>query len=220
MRPELASLFPAQVAYAELTSDEPLEPLYAEEAAYVARAVEKRKREFTLGRSCARRALLSLGIDPQPLPANTDRSVRWPAEAWGSVTHTENFCAAVAALRRDVRGLGIDAEVRARVRENLWSHVASAREIAWFRHAANEREAAERATLLFSAKEAFYKAQFCLSESFVGFHAVELEFDPQGGFVVTVVEDIAQSFARGERVAGRYALLPDHVVTSVVIAQP
>jgi 4'-phosphopantetheinyl transferase EntD len=210
-------LFPAHVAYAELSDESALEPLFAEEAAYVARAVDKRKREFALGRTCARRALAALGIEAQPLVANPDRSVRWPREAWGSVTHTEGFCAAVAALRSDLRGIGIDAEMRGRVQEKLWSHVASEREIAWFRSAGTEREAAERATLLFSAKEAFYKAQFCVSATFVGFHEVELVFDRQGGFEVTVMSDIAQAFARGTTFAGRYVELRDHVLTALVI---
>jgi 4'-phosphopantetheinyl transferase EntD len=211
------SLFPAHVAYAELAAASAHEPLFAEEADYVARAVEKRRLEFALGRTCARRALSALGIAPQPLIANPDRSVRWPDEAWGSITHSEGFYAAVAALRTDLRGIGIDAEQRGRVQEKLWSHVASEREIAWFRAAGSERAAAERATLLFSAKEAFYKAQYCVSATFVGFHEVEVDFDTAGGFVVTVMSDIADYFARGLRFAGRYAELADHVVTGVVI---
>jgi 4'-phosphopantetheinyl transferase EntD len=211
-------LFPAQVAYAELSEQSAAEPLFAEEAAHIARAVEKRKREFALGRTCARRALSALGVAAQPLLVNADRSVRWPDEAWGSVTHTEGFYAAVAALRSELQGIGIDAEQRGRVQENLWSHVASEREIAWFRAAASEREAAERATLLFSAKEAFYKAQFCVSATFVGFHEVELAFDANGGFIVEVQSDIASSFARGAKFKGRYVTLRDHVVTGLVIA--
>jgi 4'-phosphopantetheinyl transferase EntD len=206
------------VAYAELSAEGAIEPLFAEEAAYVARAVDKRKREFALGRTCARRALSALGIAAQPLIANADRSVRWPSEAWGSVTHTEGFCAAVAVLRTHLRGIGIDAEMRGRVQEKLWSHVASAREIAWFRAATSEREAAERATLLFSAKEAFYKAQFCVSATFVGFHEVELDFDDAGGFVVTVMSDIASAFVRGSQFSGRYAQLRDHVLTGLVLS--
>ncbi len=217
MRLEPSALFPTSVAYAELSAESALEPLFAEEAAFIARAVDKRKHEFALGRACARRALAALGIPAQPLVANQDRSVRWPTQAWGSVTHTEGFCAAVAALRSQVRGVGIDAEQRGRVHEKLWSHIANEREIAWFRAAGSERAAAQRATLLFSAKEAFYKAQYCVSQTFVGFHEVELDFDEAGAFVVSVVSDIASSFARGSRFAGRYLELPDHVVTGLVI---
>jgi 4'-phosphopantetheinyl transferase EntD len=217
VRPEVAALFPTHVAYAEIAGQGAGEPLFAEEAAFIARAVDKRKREFALGRTCARRALAALGVPAQPLVSNADRSVRWPDEAWGSVTHTDGFCAAVAALRTAVCGLGIDAEMRGRVQEKLWSQIAGAREVAWFRAAEDPNGACERATLLFSAKEAFYKAQFCVSATFVGFHGVEIDFDAHGGFTVHVLSDIARAFPRGTRLSGRYAFSRDHVVTGVVI---
>lgn len=228
MRDELKALFPEHVHGVEVLlargtagfdqlALHDAEPLFPEELASIARAVDKRKHEFALGRTCARRALAALGLPAQALLANADRSVRWPAAAWGSITHTEGMCAAVAARREHLRGLGIDAEVRGRVNDKLWSHIATEREIAWFRAAASEREASERATLLFSAKEAFYKAQFCVSQTFVGFHEVELSFDADGAFEVTLQNDIATAFARDSVFRGRYAQLGDHVVTGLVI---
>jgi 4'-phosphopantetheinyl transferase EntD len=41
--------------------------LFAEEATLVARATEKRRREFTTGRECARGALAALGIAAAPI---------------------------------------------------------------------------------------------------------------------------------------------------------
>jgi 4'-phosphopantetheinyl transferase EntD len=216
VRPELRALFPRAIAGAELARDEDAEPLFAEEEACVARAVEKRKREYALGRTCARRALAELGLPRVPLPSNADRSVRWPAEVWGSITHADGFCAAVAARRTDVAGIGIDAEVRARVTPKLWSHIASPREIAWFEHAGDAAAANERATLLFSAKEAFYKAQFCLSQSFVGFHEVELEFGT-ASFCVRLQNDIGDVFRAGAEFTGSFTLLAQHVVTALTI---
>jgi 4'-phosphopantetheinyl transferase EntD len=219
LRAELQSLFPASVtgAESELGAGTLEEPLFPEEAAYVARAVDKRKREFAAGRACARRALALLGVAPSPLLANEDRSVRWPDTTLGSITHTEGLCVAIAARSSELRGVGIDAEVRARVGARLWKQVASEREIAWFRAASSVHEAAERATLLFSAKEAFYKAQYCVSRCFVGFHAVELSFEESGRFHVTLQEDIASSFRQGASFEGRYVQLAAHVVTGVVL---
>lgn len=42
-------------------------PLYPEEEELVARAVAKRRREFTVVRSCARRAMEKLGVPAQPV---------------------------------------------------------------------------------------------------------------------------------------------------------
>ena len=217
MRPELRALFPEVVVGAELARPGDAEPLFSEEEAYVARAVETRRLEYALGRTCARRALAALGLSPLPLPSNTDRSVRWPAGFWGSITHTKGLCAAVAARHGDVAGVGIDAEERARVTPKLWSQIASPREIAWFESAGDAATANERATLLFSAKEAFYKAQFCVSRTFVGFHEVELEFAATT-FRVRLEGDVGDVFRKGSEFTGHYALLAEHVVTGLVIA--
>lgn len=219
---QLKALFPGSVELYATSPEadlqpEPDDPLFPEEVEHVARAVPKRLREFALGRACARRAIAALGLPAAPLPANEDRSVRWPDAVWGSITHTEGLCAAVAARRDALRGLGIDAEVRGRVTEKLWDHIASSAEIRWFRAAPDASTAAERATLLFSAKEAFYKAQYCVTRTYVGFHEVELRFEGDGEFRVVLQNDIADRFARGTTFLGRYVQLAGHVVTGLVI---
>jgi 4'-phosphopantetheinyl transferase EntD len=216
MRPEVRALFPACVEGEELTSPHDAEPLHADEEAHVARAVDKRRLEFALGRTCARRALSRLGVNAPVLASNPDRSVAWPEAAWGSITHADEYCAAIAALRCDVRGLGIDAEVRTRVHEKLWKTIASEREIAWLR-SAGEEASLLRAALLFSAKESFYKAQYCVTRAWVGFHDVHLNVLDDGTFSVELLVDVASIFAKGTLFTGRHVTLPDHVVTGLVI---
>lgn len=217
MVPELFRLFPSTVRVVELSDPDLAEPLHPEEEPAVARAIEKRRVEFALGRTAARKALAALGMPQVALPANPDRSVAWPEAVWGSITHAERICAAVACRRSDHAGIGIDAEVSGRVQQNLWSHIATDREIAWFDQAGDALEAARRATLLFSAKEAFYKAQFCVSRAWVGFHDAEMRLDASGGFEVELLVDVAESFARGQRFVGRYALTERHVLTGMTL---
>jgi 4'-phosphopantetheinyl transferase EntD len=221
MRVELRQLFPAlfptSVRGAELSEQALAEPLFPEEEPAIARAVDKRRVEFALGRTCARQALAELGVAPVALPQCDDRSVAWPAEAWGSITHADGICIAIAARRTDHAGLGIDAEVRERVKRDLWRHIATEREQAWLSTAPDESVAAARATLLFSAKEAFYKAQFCVSRAWVGFHDAELTFDAGGAFEVRLLVDVGQSFIKGSRFEGRYGMLEQHVLTGLVL---
>ncbi|MEY4509483.1 MAG: hypothetical protein RLZZ450_1605 [Pseudomonadota bacterium] len=221
MRVELRQLFPAlfpvSVRGAELSEQALAEPLFPEEEPAIARAVDKRRVEFALGRTCARRALAELGVAPVALPQRDDRSVAWPAEAWGSITHADGICIAIAARRQDHAGIGIDAELRERVKRDLWRHIATEREQAWLSTAPDETVAAARATLLFSAKEAFYKAQFCVSRAWVGFHDAELTFDAGGAFEVRLRVDVGQTFALGSRFEGRYGMLEHHVVTGLVL---
>jgi 4'-phosphopantetheinyl transferase EntD len=211
-----AQLYPHDVVGVELSDPARAEPLFSEEEAAVARAVEKRRVEFALGRTAARHALARLGVPTGALLQNKDRSVQWPDAAWGSITHADGICAAVATLRTSHAGIGIDAELRGRVKRELWGHIATATEQSWLGEG-DEAESAARATLLFSAKEAFYKAQFCASRGWVGFQDAELRFADDGSFEVELLIDVGITFQRGQRFAGRWGLLPRHVVTGLVI---
>lgn len=217
LRREISELFPAWVAGAELTLPEEADPLFEEERSCLARAIEKRRNEFAMGRTAARRALAKLGFPPTPLLSNDDRSVAWPAYVWGSITHADGLCAAVVAKREDLRGIGIDVEVRKRVEPKLWRMIATEREQANLAQQVDEAARLERATLLFSAKEAFYKAQFCVTRSWVGFQDAEVDFEHPGEFRLRLVKDVAGHFSKGTSFQGRFALLAGHVVTGLVI---
>jgi 4'-phosphopantetheinyl transferase EntD len=70
--------------------------LLPEEEAIVAGAVEKRRNEFSAGRSCARRALASFECRPGPLLMGRLREPIWPPGFSGSITHDGRFAAALA----------------------------------------------------------------------------------------------------------------------------
>ncbi len=58
----IEAILPAAVASADAFSDPPDAFLFPEEEARLARAVPKRRREFTTARACAREALATLGV--------------------------------------------------------------------------------------------------------------------------------------------------------------
>ena len=77
--------------------------LYPEEEAVVAKAVDKRRREFAVVRSCARRAMEKLGVPPQPVLPGERGAPGWPAGLVGSMTHCDGYGAAalyIAPLAR------------------------------------------------------------------------------------------------------------------------
>jgi 4'-phosphopantetheinyl transferase EntD len=171
--PVIASLFPAQVAAAELRV--PGDPcmLEPEEAAAVARAVKKRVQEFAAGRLCARRALERFGLTRVVLRAASDRQPVWPPGFLGSITHTKGFCAAVVAESGALQGLGLDSEAAGAVEEQLWPSICVASELDWIdRWPAEVRNRA--ATLVFAAKEAFYKAQYPRTGEYMSFSDLEV----------------------------------------------
>ena len=172
--PLLAALFPPGIHAAE--QRQPGDPalLYPEEALHVRQAIAKRVGEFAAGRLCARQALAQLGIVDFPLAVGSDRRPQWPEGVVGSITHTHGFGGAVVAPRERYRGIGVDAEVIGRVKPALWEKICTPQEIAWLGQlAASEQE--RLGALIFSAKEAFYKCQYGLTESWVGFQDVALD---------------------------------------------
>ena len=138
------------------------------EAAIVANAVPKRIGEFAAGRACARAALTQLGIGEFELRSAADRSPLWPPGIVGSISHTDGFCGVAAGSSAHVLGLGLDAESRHRVGPDLWRRICTQeerRELAML----TTVQATERATLIFSAKESFYKAQYPLTRQWLNF---------------------------------------------------
>ena len=76
----------------------------------VARAVDRRRAEFTTVRTCARIALGRLGLPPAPLLTGSKREPLWPAGVVGSITHCDGYRAAAVARASEVAAIGIDAE--------------------------------------------------------------------------------------------------------------
>jgi len=219
----IRALLPGGVVAATTTEpgDEAL--LLPAEALCVQRAVDKRRREFAAGRTCARRALAELGVAAAPLLVGADRQALWPAEVVGSITHTAGFCAAAAARAADFRGIGIDTEIVGRVTAPLWASICVAEEVAWLK-SLEPRLRARTATLIFSAKEAFYKAQFPVAGERVGFLDVAIDLDPAAGvhdrgeFEVRPLRALAVAMLVSGALRGRFVFHAGFVSTGFALA--
>jgi 4'-phosphopantetheinyl transferase EntD len=148
--------------------------LFPEEERVIARAVEKRRLEFTTGRACARLALERLGIEPAAIPNGERGEPLWPDGVVGSITHCRGYCACAVARAEQVASVGIDAEVHEPLPDGVLRQVAFGRELAMV---AGDGAGVCLDKLLFSAKEAVYKAWFPLARRWLGFEDVELTVD-------------------------------------------
>lgn len=173
LSPLIENLFPARVVAAEMRAAGDPSLLHAAEANVVLRAVPERVGEFAAGRLCARRVLAEFGVTDFPLLAAQDRRPQWPGHLVGSITHTTGFCAAVAAERVRFGSLGIDTEHAQGVKPELWPRICTERESAWV--GSLDPHAQPRAVaLIFSAKEAFYKCQYPVTEEHLNFWDLEV----------------------------------------------
>jgi 4'-phosphopantetheinyl transferase EntD len=153
--------------------------LFPEEAALVARATEKRRREFTTGRECARGALAALGIAATPILRGYRGAPQWPDGIVGSITHCAGYCAAAVARAQDLLAIGLDAEPSAALPGGVLELVSLPAERARLRELAVAAPGISWDRLLFCAKEAVYKAWFPLTGRWLGFADADITFDQQ-----------------------------------------
>jgi 4'-phosphopantetheinyl transferase EntD len=151
--------------------------LFPEEATLVARATEKRRREFTTGRECARGALAALGIAAAPILRGYRGAPLWPDGIVGSITHCAGYCAAAVARKYDLLTIGLDAEPNAALPGGVLELISLPAERARLRELAATAPAISWDRLLFCAKEAVYKAWFPLTGQWLGFADADITID-------------------------------------------
>lgn len=186
----------------------------------IARAVIGRRVAFATGRACARRALARLEVTAFDLRNGLDRAPRWPTGIVGSITHTGGapggYCAVVVGRSAELAALGVDAEQWSRLTPGLWSRVLTPRERAWVEsHDGDQRLIG--ATVIFSAKESFYKAQYPSSGRLLGFQDVEVTVEPSDSMFEVRVLDAVPGTPGLSSCRGRFLCVEEFVLTGVVI---
>jgi 4'-phosphopantetheinyl transferase EntD len=213
-------LFGPGVAAAEVREDVDASLLFDVERAECAGACAKRVAEFAAGRLCARRALAEFGLAGSAVLRNEDRSPAWPAGFVGSISHTLGFCAAAVARSSEIAALGIDAEIVGRATPEIWPYLFTLAEYTLL-EALPARQRAAIATLVFSAKEAFYKCQHGLTGEWLEFGDVTLELDgigeSAGVFRVRPLRALASPLLAGPAPSGRFRFTGDLVVSGIAI---
>ncbi len=178
----IEQLLPAAAASAEAFGDLPGAlpgaALFPEEERVVAKAVDKRRREFTTARACARAALGKLGLPPAPILSGPGGAPQWPAGVLGSITHCDGYRACAVAWDSDLLALGLDAEPNHPLPAGVLDVVTVPDERAGLRELSSAAPSVCWDRLLFSAKESVYKAWFPLTERWLGFDQAVVTVQP------------------------------------------
>jgi 4'-phosphopantetheinyl transferase EntD len=151
-------------------------PVLPEERSLTARAVPRRRDEFSAGRAAARRALARVGAPPAAILAHDAGDPVWPPGLVGSISHAGEWAIAVVAPSDRIAALGIDLEDDAPLDADLVAQVCLDGDMA--RLAEFQRAGLDLPKLCFAAKEAAYKAVFPQARTFMDFDDVALTFDP------------------------------------------
>jgi 4'-phosphopantetheinyl transferase EntD len=168
--------------------------LLPEEMEALAGSVIKRRRASGAARIVARALLAQLGGSPvTALPKSASGAPIWPNGIVGSLAHDSQVAIAAVGRRDDFAALGVDIEPP----EDLpfeFDLIATPRErskVSSYRHFGR---------LLFTAKEAVYKAVYPLDKVFLEHHDVEIDFEARkalvrGGRVVDLRFSISSRLA-------------------------
>jgi 4'-phosphopantetheinyl transferase EntD len=173
-------LLPA-VAAAEEFGDRADAVLFPAEQAVIARAVERRRREFATGRACARAALARLGHPPVAILPGERGSPGWPPGIVGSITHCAGYRAAAVGKAAEVLAIGLDAEPDQPLPDGVLGAISLVAERASLGDLARSAPGPNWDRLLFCAKESVYKAWFPLTGRWLGFEQAHITLDPAAG---------------------------------------
>lgn len=177
----IETILPAEAVAEEAFSDLPGAALFPEEEAVIAKAVDKRRREFTTTRACARTALARLGLPPVPIVPGLRGAPRWPDGVVGSMTHCAGYRACAVARSRDLLTIGLDAEPHDKLPDGVLGSVSSHEEREQLTALAAAGPGTHWDRMLFSAKESVYKAWFPLTRRWLGFEDAAVTIDPEEG---------------------------------------
>jgi 4'-phosphopantetheinyl transferase EntD len=125
------------------------------------------------------------------------------------------------AHRQSRLALGIDSEQVGRVGPNIRAKIALESELTWVAGLPTQLQQPAVA-MLFSAKEAFYKCQYPLTEQWLNFHDLQIESEhfalPSGSFKVHAQRELKIDAHVRWPVTGRYRFHDSLVSTAVEIA--
>ncbi|UYH51619.1 4'-phosphopantetheinyl transferase superfamily protein [Candidatus Kirkpatrickella diaphorinae] len=172
-----------------------------------------RRRAFLAGRYCALRALRDSGFDgAASLHRLHNGLVDWPACRIGSISHSRKWAISLVAPENKGGQIGVDVEqiIGMETAKNIASLVASPLE---WRSMREIGEFSSGVTLMFSAKEALFKALFPATLQFEDFNAAALTSITPASLVFILTQDWSSRWRRGTRITVRYCFFEDHVLT-------
>jgi 4'-phosphopantetheinyl transferase EntD len=192
--------------------------LHPEEVQILApRACRRKQEEFALGRAATHFALKQIGLEnPGPVLRGPIGEPLWGDGVVGSITHCFPWSAAVVVKCSNRFAIGVDLETVVGTEGTDISHlVCRDAELDWVRHG----DCQERLTMIFSAKEAVYKAFYPLCRRYIDFKEVELKWFPeQSCFLAEFLEPLSPDLPCGPACAV-HCLRHAELVFSCVIHQ-
>jgi len=183
-------------------------------------AAPKRRLEFSTARHAIRQIMTTWGIPPQPVTIGADDQPIWPKPVHGSITHTRDLCWVALTRDPEIRSIGIDIERRDRMHPGLWERITtdSERSTRACDTLPSGISANDFHSVIFSAKEAFFKCQYPLTSRWLGFKDVELSMSFDSNSVTASITN-GQRFPNDDlSLSGFFSITEQHVFSIFLLS--
>lgn len=181
-----ADLFPRAVRFC-VSLTPPARPLLEPAEQKLAAAMAPgRLLQFAHGRSCARRALAGLGVEPCAIGVGAQREPVWPDGITGSISHCEHRAAAAVGRADHLLGIGVDLEESGPLPTDILDLICTPYEAARL-----ARLPVNYGRLLFSAKESVFKCIWPVVRRFVDFAEISVSLPASGQQFKACSSDLA-----------------------------
>jgi enterobactin synthetase component D len=136
----------------------------------------------------------------------------WPDGIVGAISHAGDLAIAIVGKQSDYAGLGIDIEQLSRgLTARAARLVCTPAEMEWV----NPDADTTRLTMLFSAKEAVFKALFPIEGVWLGFGDAELRWHPERcAFEARLLKTASSAHPRGAVLEVRCAVIGEDVLST------
>ncbi len=183
------------------------------------KAVVKRKSEFLAGRVLSGLVLRELGVTETEILIGKHRNPLWPEGVLGSISHASNTVLAAVALGGTISAIGIDVEevISLETARNIHQSIVNDEELALMGQ--EDLSFGYALTIVFSAKESFFKAAYPSVGEYFDFDAlrlVNLDLGSQS-FTFRVARNLSPDFIENQMVYGHFSDLSSLVVTHIIV---
>jgi 4'-phosphopantetheinyl transferase EntD len=183
-----------------------------EELSLGPKAIERRRVYFSMGRAAARDALAEFDIYGVAIERGPSGEPLWPAGIVGAITHAGDLAIAIVGRQTHYAGLGIDVEQLSRgLTARAARLICTPAEMDWV----NPEAGTTRLTMLFSAKEAVFKALFPIEGVWLGFGDAELTWHPERcAFEARLLKTASSTHPRGATLEVRCRVIGADVLST------
>ena len=156
-----------------------------------------------------------LGVEPVGVGRGDGGEPLWPADVVGAISHSQDVAVAVVGRRMHYAGLGVDVEEPARGPTARAARlVCRPSEMAW----ADPEAGTQRLTMLFSAKEAVFKALYPIEHVWLGFADAELTWRAdRDAFEASMLKSAGAGYPVGFRLSVNCTVGDDWVLSMAFV---